>query len=83
MKNQLGLAGVAANFSAHSTRGAEAATEAAKGASMDDILKAGSCSREATFNSFYKWEVRQPVATAIFSAGRSDSGALRQLQINL
>lgn len=40
VKNQLGLAGVDTNFSAHSTRGAAASAAAAKGASIDDILKA-------------------------------------------
>ena len=80
VKNQLGLAGVDTNFSAHSTRGAAASAAAAKGASIDDILKAGSWTREATFNSFYRRAVRQPVASAIFSTDRSDSGPLRGLQ---
>lgn len=80
IKNQLGLAGMDTNFSAHSTRGAAASAAAARGASIDDILKAGSWAREATFNSFYRRAVRQPVASALFLAERSDSGTLRGLQ---
>lgn len=66
IKTVLRLAGIDTSvFSAHSTRGAAASSAAAKGISVDAILKAGSWARESTFNRFYR---KQVLETSVASA---------------
>lgn len=73
VKALLELAGIdLSTFTAHSTRGAAASAAAAKGATIESILSAGSWTIESTFNRFYKRVPNTTVASLVLGTASAE-----------